>query len=139
MSNIYTGIDVGTDSVKIVVVEKIKNSFNLLASSCTPSTYINHGEVTNVRALANVIRDGINEVEDMLGLKIDKAIINVPMYDSEYMINEADVTITNSEKIVTDVNYQGSKAVIHLVGDELPKCELIEPSLEDAYFYLCKE
>ncbi|MCR5836726.1 MAG: ATP-binding cassette domain-containing protein [Lachnospiraceae bacterium] len=44
-----------------------------------------------------------------------------------------------SEKIVTDVNYQGSKAVIHLVGDELPKCELIEPSLEDAYFYLCKE
>ncbi len=52
MNNIYTGIDVGTDSVKIVVVEKIKNSFNLLASSSTPTTHIHHGEVTNVRGLS---------------------------------------------------------------------------------------
>ena len=74
MNNIYTGIDVGTDSVKIVVVEKIKNSFNLLASSVTPTTHIHHGEVTNVRGLSKDIRDGLNDIEDMLGLKIDKAI-----------------------------------------------------------------
>ena len=29
MGNVYTGIDIGTDSIKIVVVEKHKNKFNL--------------------------------------------------------------------------------------------------------------
>ena len=99
MGNIYTGIDVGTDSVKIVVVEKIKKSFNLLASSCTPCSYIHHGEVTNVRALANVIRDGINEVEDMLGLKIDKAICSLNPINLNMDIIKGEVEVEDPNNI----------------------------------------
>ena len=33
MNKIYAGIDVGTDSIKLVVVEKIKKEFHLLAST----------------------------------------------------------------------------------------------------------
>ncbi len=99
MGNIYTGIDVGTNSVKIVVVEKIKNSFNLLASTSKPSTYIHHGEVTNVRNLAKVIRDGLNEIEDMLGFKIDKAICTLNPIDLNMDIVNGSVEVEDPNKI----------------------------------------
>ncbi len=99
MSNIYTGIDVGTDSVKIVVVEKIKNSFNLLASSCKPSTFVHHGEVTNVRKLAEVIREALNDIEEMLGLKIDKAICCLNPIDLNMDIVQGKVEVEDPNKI----------------------------------------
>ena len=99
MGNIYTGIDVGTDSVKIVVVEKIKNSFNLLASTCKPSSYIHHGEVTNVRNLSKVIRDGLNDIEEMLGLKIDKAIFSLNPIDLNMDIVHGSVEVEDPNNI----------------------------------------
>lgn len=99
MGNIYTGIDVGTDSVKIVVVEKIKNSFNLLASTCKPSSYIHHGEVTNVRNLSKVIREGLNDIEEMLGLKIDKAICSLNPIDLNMDIVHGSVEVEDPNNI----------------------------------------
>ena len=98
MGNVYTSIDVGSDSVKIVVVEKIKNSFNLLASSSVPCAFIHHGEVTNVRGLAKIIREGLNEVEDILGVKIDKAIcaLNPINLNMDIVHGEVEVEDPNS-------------------------------------------
>ena len=49
MGSIYTGIDLGTDSIKIVVVEKMRKGFKLLASVASPSSYIDGGEITNTK------------------------------------------------------------------------------------------
>ena len=38
MSVIYTGIDLGTDTIKIVVAELVKEKFQVLASTSTPSS-----------------------------------------------------------------------------------------------------
>ena len=37
MRNIYTGIDLGSDNIKIVVAELVKEKFQVLASTSTPS------------------------------------------------------------------------------------------------------
>ena len=37
MSDIYTGIDLGTDSIKIVVTEKINDKYYVLASTSSPA------------------------------------------------------------------------------------------------------
>ena len=34
MKKIYTGIELGTDSIKIIVAEKINDKFHVLASAC---------------------------------------------------------------------------------------------------------
>ena len=47
------------------------------------------------------INEALKDINSSLGVKIDKAIINVPMYDSEYMVNEGSTTITNENKVVT--------------------------------------
>ena len=43
VKKIYTGIELGTNSVKIIVAEKINNNFYVLASTCNSSMGIKNG------------------------------------------------------------------------------------------------
>ena len=45
MKKIYTGIELGTNSVKIVVAEKISDKFYVLASTSNSSMGIKNGEI----------------------------------------------------------------------------------------------
>ena len=65
MGNVYTGIDIGTNSIKIVVVEKHKNKFNLLASSEKPCSYMKNGEVTNTKGLSTLIKSSKEDIEKL--------------------------------------------------------------------------
>ena len=47
MGDIYTGIDLGTDSIKVVVTEKTNDKFQVLASVSSPSNGIKNGYILN--------------------------------------------------------------------------------------------
>ena len=49
MSQVYTGIELGTDSIKIVVLEKLQNKFHVLASVHSPSEGISKGQVVDIK------------------------------------------------------------------------------------------
>ena len=78
MSDIYTGIDLGTDSVKVVVCEKINDKYHVLASSSYPSSGIKDGFITDNRMAINSVSNAIRQVNEMLGIKITKVIACVP-------------------------------------------------------------
>ena len=99
MGNVYTGIDIGTNSIKIVVVEKHKNKFNLLASSCKPCSYMKNGEVTNTKGLSTLIKNSKEEIENILGLKIDKAICALDPVGLEMSIVEGKVEVEDPNNI----------------------------------------
>ena len=101
MRKIFSSIDIGSDSIKIVVCELFQNKLNVLASTKYPSHGIKKGEVVDDNLVKETLIRAINEVNTSLGLKIDKAIINIPMYESEYMVNEGAVTITSNDHIIT--------------------------------------
>ena len=101
MRKIFSSMDIGSNSIKIVVCEFFENKLNVLASTNYPSRGIKNGEVIDENLVKETLKKAINQVNTSLGLKIDKIIINVPIEESEYMINDGEVTITNSDKIVT--------------------------------------
>ena len=101
MRKIFSSIDVGSSSIKIVVCELFENKLNVLASTNYQSMGIKQGMVVDDNLVKETLKKAINEVNSSLGLKIDKAIINVPMYESEYMINDGTITITNDDMVVT--------------------------------------
>ncbi len=78
MSDIYTGIDLGTDSVKVVVCEKLNDKYHVLASSSYPSSGIKDGFITDNRMAINSVSNAIRQVNEMLGIKITKVIACVP-------------------------------------------------------------
>ena len=78
MSDIYTGIDLGTDSIKIVVSEKINDKFQVLASICSPSSGIKNGFIEDTKSAVNSIKMALKEAYEKLGIKLEKAIVCIP-------------------------------------------------------------
>ena len=78
MSDIYTGIDLGTDSIKIVVSEKVNDKFYVLASISSPSNGIKNGFIVDTKAAISSIKAALREVNELLGIKITKVIACIP-------------------------------------------------------------
>ncbi len=78
MSQVYTGIELGTDSIKVVVLEKLQDEFHVLASVHSPSDGISKGQVVDIKKCVSSVRAALKKVDDMLGIKIIKAIAVVP-------------------------------------------------------------
>ncbi len=78
MRNIYTGIDLGSDRIKIVVAELIKDKFQVLASTSVKSSGIKKGLVVDNEVALMSLNKAIDEIEKILGIRIDKAIVTVP-------------------------------------------------------------
>ncbi len=84
MKHIYTSLDIGSDSIKVVVCELCKNKLNLLGASSVKSSGIKRGVISDPRAAIMSIKKAISEVEAMLGISINKVLVNVPSYFAEY-------------------------------------------------------
>ena len=95
MRHIYTGIDIGSDTVKIAVCELNKNKLNLLAASSVKSKGIKRGLIVNVDEASDSLQKAINEVEQMLGVKIRKAMASVASYFAEYVMIKGEIDIKN--------------------------------------------
>lgn len=78
MRNIYTGIDLGSDSIKIVVAEIIKEKFQVLASSSVKSVGIKKGLIVDGEMALRSLNLALEDIRKVLGTKIDKAIVTIP-------------------------------------------------------------
>ena len=102
MRHIYTSIDIGSDTIKVIVCELFENRLNLLAASSYKSKGIKKGLITDVTLAGNSIKEAIKEVEDMLDIKITKVIASVPSYFADYSIVNGTYKIKNSDGRVTN-------------------------------------
>ena len=78
MRNIYTGIDLGSDSIKIVVAELVESKFQVLASTSVKSLGIKKGLIVDHEMALRSLNQAIYEIEKVLGIKINKALVTVP-------------------------------------------------------------
>ena len=70
MRRIYTGIDIGSDSIKIVVAELVKEKFQVLASTSVKSVGIRKGLVVDSEMALRSLNLAIEEIEKVLGIRI---------------------------------------------------------------------
>ena len=98
MNDFYTGIDLGTDSIKIIVCEKLGDKYNVLAKTSYPSKGIERGFISDIKSAANSIKSAVSEINEILGTKINKVIACVPPEDCKFDIvsGECDVEDYNS-------------------------------------------
>ncbi len=101
MEQVIASIDIGSDTIKLIVCEYFNNHYNLLACANTKAEGIKKGLITNPDLASKSIQKAFNEVEEMLGIKIKKVIAIVPSYQSEYKIIKGS---SNINEIVTEKN-----------------------------------
>lgn len=96
MKHIYTSLDIGTDTIKIVVCELYQNKLNLLAATNYKSKGVKKGLITDPNLLKESIKGAINEVENMLGIRIKKVITSVPGYNAGYRVIKGAIKLDNN-------------------------------------------
>lgn len=99
MKHIYTSLDIGSDTIKIAVCELFQNKLNVLAATSCKSKGIKRGLITDFDLASITIKQAFNEIEDMLGFKINKVIASVPSYLAEYSIIKSSIEIDSSKTI----------------------------------------
>lgn len=104
MKRIYTSIDIGSDSIKIVVGEIIARRLHILASTCVRSVGVKKGLIVDETMVVKSINLAVREIETMLGVKLDKALVTVPSNNRELTIVSAEVKVDNPELEVTSMD-----------------------------------
>ena len=108
LKKIYTSIDLGSDSIKVVTCEKVNRRFYVLASSSVRSAGIKKGRITDEKLATQTLNIAIKEVEKKSGIKITKAIVNVPANDLIFNIVTGCCLITGEDGIVSGKDISGS-------------------------------
>ena len=105
MGEIYTGIDLGTDSIKIVVSEKVHDKFYVLASVSSPSNGIKNGFIEDTRLAVSSVKTAIKNANELLGVKITKVIAAVPSSNCSMNIVMGQTNVIDYNEITgTDVS-----------------------------------
>ena len=101
MKKIFTSIDIGSDTVKILVCELLKEKLNVLASTSINAKGVRKGLIIDSNLAINTIKDGMKIINEDLGFEVKKAIVNVPSYNAKFMYVTSEIEI---EDIVTTDN-----------------------------------
>lgn len=101
MRRILSSIDLGTNSIKLIVAEIYNDKINILCALSEISKGIKKGLIESEEDVLYTIRKILKKAEDILGLKIKKIVCSVPEYDLKFSEGIGVNTITNEDKIVT--------------------------------------
>lgn len=94
MRHIYTSIDLGSDTIKAVTCELYNGRLNLLSSSTVKSTGIKKGVIVDIDLALSSITKTISDLENDLGIRINKVLVNVPSYFSDFNVVRGKISIT---------------------------------------------
>lgn len=100
MKHIYSSIDIGSDTIKLIVCELYNNKLHLLAASSVKSKGIKKGLITDINDATVSIKQAFNEVESMLGIKIRKVIASVPSYFAEFTKISGEMKVKDENGLV---------------------------------------
>ena len=120
MKKVLTGIDIGSDLIKIVVTEVYENHFYTLAATNVHTSGVKKGLITDSLAVIDSLKEGLKEIKEMLGIQITKAIITIPSNDRELSITSGEAEIMGEEQTVTatDILACLQDATTHKVSDD---------------------
>lgn len=102
MKKIYTAIDIGTYSIKFVVLEYYNSKFYVLGSHQVKSKGIKKGLIVEPSLVIDSIKEGILEINSLLGISIDKVLVNVPDYNVSFKLVTGVTDVLENDTVTSD-------------------------------------
>lgn len=101
MKKIMASLDVGSDTIKLVVGEMVKNKLNILAVAEAPSAGVKKGLIAKPEELLEPLKQVFERCEEILGLPIKQCVVTVPSYEAEFIVSEGRTKTMNEDNCVT--------------------------------------
>lgn len=122
MRKIMSSLDVGSNELKLVVGEMIKDKLNILCTCTIPINCIKKGKIIDKEALKISLEQLFNDAEKKLGFKVNKTLVTVPSTSATFMIGKAKVDVANEDAFIT------SKDIVNVV--RLSAKDVLQDNLE---------
>ena len=94
MEHVYASVDIGSDTIKVVVCELHQNHLNIKKEKSVPSKGIKKGLIINPELAKESIIEALKETEAMLGVRIKKVVATVPCHFVDYKLIKGKCQIT---------------------------------------------
>lgn len=105
-NNINVGIDIGTQTTKVVVTgySKETNSPSLIATGMAETTGMRQGYITNTDQVAESLKKAVNQAEAVLGYKIRKACVSIGGISLGSSFSTGSVIISRADQEITTLD-----------------------------------
>lgn len=101
MRKIVSSIDIGSDSIKLVVGETYENRLHILSASKVHSKGIEHGKIIDVEKVTNSIKEAVREASNTLGVEINKCVLGLNMTNAKMVKSASAIKIKNENHTIT--------------------------------------
>ena len=133
MRKIVAGLDIGSNSVKLVVGEIYKNKVNTLACVDLVSRGIKNGYIVNPENATEVFEEAFTKAGTMLGLPIKKVVVSLPSYNLDSFMVQASVTVPGPDHVITKRDLK--KALDASIADKISP-NMLKVYLTPIYYIL---
>ncbi|HEM5489713.1 TPA: cell division protein FtsA [Streptococcus suis] len=98
----FTGLDIGTSSVKVLVAEYIDNEMNVIGVSNVKSAGVKDGIIVNIDVAAGAIKKALEQAEEKSGIRIDKVNVGLPANLLQIEPTQGMIPVTTDSQEITD-------------------------------------
>lgn len=101
MRRLFTSIELSSNYIKLIILEKVQNKFYCLYSDVTNCSGISKGLINDSNEVITSLKKTLKKARDKTNLKIDKVILTISPIDANFMVVSATNYIENIDGIVT--------------------------------------
>ena len=98
----FTGLDIGTSSIKVLVAEHINGEMNVIGVSNTKSAGVKDGIIVDIEAAAAAIKSAITQAEEKAGISIGLVNVGLPANLLQIEPTQGMIPVTSESQEITD-------------------------------------
>ena len=98
----FTGLDIGTNSIKVLVAELRNGELNVIGVSNAKSKGVKDGIIVDIEASATAIKSAISQAEEKAGISIKSVNVGLPGNLLQVEPTQGMIPVTSDTKEITD-------------------------------------
>ena len=98
----FTGLDIGTNSIKVLVAELRNGELNVIGVSNAKSKGVKDGIIVDIEAAASAIKLAISQAEEKAGISIKSVNVGLPGNLLQVEPTQGMIPVTSDTKEITD-------------------------------------
>ena len=101
-NGVYTSLDIGTTSIKVIVSEVLNGQMNVIGVGSERTSGISKGLIIDIDETAQSIKKAVEQAEEKAGISIDSLIVGVPALNTEINPFHVSVDVSDASQEVND-------------------------------------
>ena len=102
----FTGLDIGTSSIKVLVAEHVNGEMNVIGVSNAKSAGVKDGIIVDIEAASNAIKSAVSQAEEKAGISINLVNVGLPANLLQIEATQGMIPVTSDSKEITDADVE---------------------------------